>query len=381
MLKKNEKHITYIVFFIIFAVGLSVSKDYGLTIDDEYYRINGIYFYQYIKNILLGANIDLIKNEISYTPALFEIVLAFISDILNITKVNEIYLISHKLNFLIFFISLVALYHLLNTLYQSKIIGILGVIFLFTTPRFFAESFYNSRDIFFLSLFIFNIWSINNFLQKKNFLSLTLLALTSSILINSKIFGILPILIFSFFYLIEASSKKEINRKIKDLTILYALLLLFIYIFWPFLWENPLINFLDANLHHLGEQNKLSVITYYFGEYITSTNAPWHYRIVWIFITIPSYLAILFFLGFIINCKKYLSKLLYLNNKKNKLTNNQKELFRIIIFSIFVSTIFLTMEFNESKLNGWRHLYFLYSIIIIFVLDGINSYSTKITKR
>ena len=99
----NLKIINFIILFSIFLIGILSSDKYGLTIDDEHYRINGLHFYEYIKNSLLGSNIQLVESDIKYSPALFEILLAFISDILNINKINEIYLLSHKLNFIIFF--------------------------------------------------------------------------------------------------------------------------------------------------------------------------------------------------------------------------------------------------------------------------------------
>ena len=58
--------------------------------------------------------------------------------------------------------------------------------------------------------------------------------------------------------------------------------------------------------------------------------------IVWMFITIPTYILILFITGFILNSKYYLQKLYKLNNKENKLTNNLNQLFKIILFSTFI---------------------------------------------
>ena len=368
----NLKIVNFIILFSLFLIGIVGSENYGLTIDDEHYRINGLYFYEYIKKGLLGLNIQLVESDIKYSPALFEILLAFISDILNINKINEIYLLSHKLNFIIFFLSLIAFYKLIEKHYNSEALGILAVIFIFTTPRIFAESFYNSRDIFFMSLFIFNICSIYNFLSKRSLISILVMSVSTAILINSKVFGVVPLLIFTFFYIIENKNKNELRKRISDLSKILLFSLIFIYLLWPYLWKNPIENFIYSNFYHLTEQNKISVITYYFGEHINSNGAPWHYRIVWIFITIPTYILIFFITGFILNSKNYLQKLFILNEKENKLTKNLDQLFKIILFSIFVIIVFGTVKFNPSKLNGWRHLYFLYPIIIILSIDGLN---------
>ena len=62
-------------------------------------------------------------------------------------------------------------------------------------------------------------------------------------------------------------------------------ILIFTIIFWPFLWEHPLNNFLYAF-------NRLSafpaeVHMYFFGGVILSTELPWYYAPTWMAITTP----------------------------------------------------------------------------------------------
>ena len=45
---KNNKIIVYIVFLVIFLLGMNIYKDYGLSLDDEFYRKNGVANYEYI---------------------------------------------------------------------------------------------------------------------------------------------------------------------------------------------------------------------------------------------------------------------------------------------------------------------------------------------
>ena len=43
----KEKY--YLILFIIFIfVGINIYKDFGLSIDDEYYRINGVFYKDFI---------------------------------------------------------------------------------------------------------------------------------------------------------------------------------------------------------------------------------------------------------------------------------------------------------------------------------------------
>ena len=44
-----KKIFIYLIFSSIFLLGISIYKDYGLTFDDDDYRINGEFYYEYIK--------------------------------------------------------------------------------------------------------------------------------------------------------------------------------------------------------------------------------------------------------------------------------------------------------------------------------------------
>ena len=53
MVKLIEKYKVFSIFFLIFIIGLLSYKDYGLAIDDEIYRENGIYYKNLIKEYLI----------------------------------------------------------------------------------------------------------------------------------------------------------------------------------------------------------------------------------------------------------------------------------------------------------------------------------------
>ena len=207
---KNKKALIYLIFTLIFIVGIIVYNDYGLTIDDEIYRKNGELYFEYIK-LLLTTDTSVSIRDLSEkligpnnpfaSPVLFELPLVFLSYILNITTTKEIYSLNHLANFLIFYTSLFFFYKLIKKEFNSTFYGLISIVLLFFTPRIFSESFYNSRDIFFLSLFIFYIYSVRSFLEKENFKNLIYLSLTSALLIYAKVVGIIPPIIFLFMYL------------------------------------------------------------------------------------------------------------------------------------------------------------------------------------
>ena len=76
-------------------------------------------------------------------------------------------------------------------------------------------------------------------------------------------------------------------------------LFLFIYVFWPYLWEDPIqrLGGAIANMGRYGGQNDYDVEMVYFGDFISARNVPWHYLPVWIGITTPVAYSALFLVG------------------------------------------------------------------------------------
>ena len=97
-------------------------------------------------------------------------------------------------------------------------------------------------------------------------------------LVNSKILGIIPIVLFASLYLFFVLKNHIILREKVKLIILYFFLIFFFsYVLWPYLWTDPLNNLYYAFTNIAKEHDKFVLINYYFGEYISSKIVAWHY--------------------------------------------------------------------------------------------------------
>ena len=142
--------------------------------------------------------------------------------------------------------------------------------------------------------------------------------------------------------------------------------LFFIYILWPYLWNNPVKNLFFALSNMLAEHEGIILINFYFGEYMASDMMPWHYRLVWFLITTPVVIILLFISGLIMSGKKII-ELLNLSLDSKFEFNNEK-FFDFFFILTFILSFFVVLEFNKSKFGGWRHLYYLYPIVIYFAV-------------
>lgn len=73
-------------------------------------------------------------------------------------------------------------------------------------------------------------------------------------------------------------------------------------------------------------------------------------------------------LGIFFYLVKLFQSMLSLKNNENP-WKNKEELFDIFLFLNIVLSIFSILYFNNSNLDGWRHLYFLYPLLIYFSLS------------
>ena len=180
------KNYEYIFFIIFFIVGLLSFKDYGISWDEKMSRgvgfLNGKYILEnyfneiYQKIIYNNENIKFGKLEnynLENYPeraygVSFELPMALIEFVSNIKEINKVFLLRHFVTFVIFFISSIFFYKLLINLGYSKLISIIGFGILVTTPRIFAESFYNSKDLVFLSYMIISHYYGLKLINKNN---------------------------------------------------------------------------------------------------------------------------------------------------------------------------------------------------------------------
>ena len=375
MIKLIAENKIKLIFALMIVVGVYVHKDYGLSIDDEIYRLNGIFYKDFIIKYLFNlynldfSNFNLLEQEISNNPlsnhpALFEIILAFIEDVFSLKDTNIIFSVSHFINYSIYIFSLALFYKLLKKRFNSEKVAIFSILLIYFYPRFFAESFYNSRDIFFVSIFIINLYSLEILLTFENKKNIILFAFTTALLISTKILGLICFLIFLFIYSINKFSYQFKKKDLKKVIFLLLFILFFLIILWPYLWLNPLDNLIKAYTSIIKDHDDLEILTLFLGDYYISTNAPSYYRIIWFFITTPIIVCLLFLIGISFLFNKTISQFSDFVEKKIRIYTNKNNFLDTYLFLTLISIVLLTMIYNSSQFNGWRHLYFLFIPVI-----------------
>jgi len=350
-----------LIFFTSLTIGLFTLDDHGLTWDEAQQRIIGETNYNYVfKN-----DTSLLSFSDRDYGVGFELPLMIVEKSFNFKSERNIYLMRHLFIHFLFLISGLFLYFLILKLTKNISISILGMLMLFLNPRIYAHSFFNSKDIPFLSILIICFYLVVIAFEQKSFLRFIILGAASAFLINLRIIGvILPIMVISLLMIdaFKDDGLKGFNFKISGVYFLTTFLIL--WITWPFLWPNPLINFKIA-FENMA-QFRLTIETLFQGEQIKVHDLPKKYAFVWIGITTPVFflfsglISLLFFLYRIAK-----APLEFLFNKLSR---------QYLIYFAFLSAPFTAIfVLNSVVYDGWRQLYFIYPCLILITAFALKS--------
>ena len=388
--KKYSTIITFILPLILILIGFLLHRDYGISLDEEITRMNGLVSIKYIYDFFfphLTDNFELIKNVPDLKDysdrqygAFFEILLIFIIEILfEVKNFAEIFYYRHLANHLVFITSIIFFYFLCCSLFKNKIYSFFGAAILYTSPRIFAESFYNSKDLVFLSFFIFVIFFSIRFIKNTNYSNTFFLSIFAAIAVNLRIVAIYVGLLIALIFLIEFLMKNKASpKKIKNLIFFFIFQFIFIYIFWPFLWEKPIVNFIFA-LESFSRFINLGTYVFYLGDFHKVFYMPWHYFIVCFLATTPILIIILITLGLIQISLRLFRRLLSIehnNSYKDIWRSEEEKVFLFLFFIVFVP-IFAFFLFDSVFYNSWRHLFFLYPPLILISTYWIHTVAKK----
>ena len=205
-----ETKLFIVSFFILyFLIGTLIFKDYGFSTDETLNRMSGFISLNYIVdklnlNLELGQFAQSLPNLSAWGDknygVIFDLPLAFIEFTFSINDTRAAFLLKHFTNFSLFFLSCIFFYFLLNNLFKNRILSLAGLSLLVFSPRIFAESFYNPKDIVLLSMMIFALHFNIKFLINKNFKYLVLGALFGAVMTDVRVLGsYLPLLTLTIY--------------------------------------------------------------------------------------------------------------------------------------------------------------------------------------
>jgi len=366
--------LTVFLFFSIYAlVGYLIYKDYGVSADEQNdYRRGAINYDRFVGGPLSQYRKACHESDtICYYPPLFSMLLYWYAPG---GDTQTIYWRRHQLTFAFFAFSVFVFFLIGKKIFKDWKIGLLGALFLIISPRIFAQSFYNPKDIPFLSAYVISIYTLLLFLEKKNIFTAILHGIAIGVMCSIRTPGLIVIPITFFFYLFDLFLSRD-NWK----SYLKAGLLLLIssiiaagLVVWftPKLYTDPLANYIE--IFNMMKRYPWGDYQLYMGQNI-SNHIPWHYSIVWFSISSPIFYLVLFGLGCVT---------LILHSLKSRTRVQFRSLRDLYLVGACGVLPIITVILMKSNLyTDNRQMYFVYPPLLLISLCGFKVLIDKIRQK
>lgn len=367
------------LFFLAWLVlGMAIYKDYGISWDEITERNTGIVSVNFIGerfNIKVITNnetlskyqhikLDLYHDRV-FGP-LFGIVSVILERAFHIGQgwnEREIFQFRHLLTFLTVVGGGLAIFRLSERRFGDWRIGLLTLTLFILSPRFFAESFYNNKDLVFLACFAIATNCMIRMILRPDCLSALMAAFAAAIVIDIRITGIiLPAMTLTLLALRALKGENSWSTTGRAIAVYLLVICGAVVLMWPWLWGAPLTRFLEA-LAAFSRWVRSDSALLFMGRFIRSTNLPWEYVPVWIAVTTPLLYLGAFFIG-------AFATLLTVVRNGFALWKTPEQMQDLIFLGICCCPVLAVIFLHSVIYDGWRHLYFIYPAMLILATQG-----------
>jgi hypothetical protein len=350
------------------VLGLSVYQDYGIAWDEPAQVDIGRMNWSYIRN----RDPQLLTFQDRYYGPAYEIILFRLNDTID---TRQMYLERHLFNFLFFFAGVVAFFWLAHRLFDSSWMALMASLCLMLSPRIFADSFYNTKDIPFMVAIIFAMLTMVLFLDRPTWKTAVLHGGFSAFLIACRAPGIfIPVITFIFLaarWILQHRPAKVVGRELLASSMYLIFTLGLTTFFWPILWHDPLSEFING-LNRMSHFPYLSDF-FYLGREIKPNQLPWHYIPVWISISTPLLYLASFGLSVII-------MLVDLFRQPGEWFEGKKRN-NLIILMCFFGPLLAVIMLHSNLYNAWRQMFFIYPPFLLAAVQGMRSVVRLLGRR
>ncbi|HYV91114.1 MAG TPA: hypothetical protein VE978_05000 [Chitinophagales bacterium] len=376
-----------IFFSFTFVLGILLFDDYGISWDEPIQRDLGMANWNYV----LHGDDSLFHLINKYHGPFVEMIEAAPEKIFHLQDEKTIFLSRHLINYLIFWLGSIFLFlsgremgfesgamnyeeradrttqNARRTAYNSQLLPLLAVVMVYLTPRIFAQSFYNSKDIPLLSFFIINIFFLFRFLKKPSFKLAIVFAIVSGMLYTIRVLAVIIPALAILFFLLNLLNGNLSKRSLKFLLTYIILFVLFAIAFYPVMWHDP-VDEIQKSFSTFSHYQFYDV-QFFLGKLIKPQQLPWYYIPVWMGITIPILWQLFFLAGLVFVV------IMVIRTIKNFFRDSWQWL--VIAAWLFVPWL-MVLLLHSTVYDEWRHLFFIYPAFILIAVAGVKMLIDKL---
>ena len=356
------RHIGLMLLVAFGLLGVWVLDDYGAGLDTE------------VQRDLAGQALDYVLGNVEsvwpdynrFYGVAFELPLLLTELALGLEDTPEIHLMRHLISHMFFLAGGLFCYLLARRLFESRLLAVLAMLLFLLHPRIYAHSFFNSKDVPFLSMFMICLYLTHRaFDRDSRWWWFALCGAGSGLLVNLRIMGVvLPAAVVAMLLLdlISVPEGRDRRRILANMAVFVMSTLLMLYAVSPFLWSDPVgssVEWFAQSARHIHNDNYV-----FRGEWFFSRDyLPPEYVPVWFSITTPPAVLALGMVGIsALVLRGFAAPMDVLRDTRLR--------FWLMLVGCFVLPIVAVMVLNSNIYNGWRQMYFLHAPFCLLAVFG-----------
>ena len=372
MTPRVRRWAVFAYFLALLVLGLVAFRDHGVPWDEPRQRLICGVSARYVLQRMAPSRplpASLPQNPLAtfddrdYGVA-FETPAVAMELLLGLTDSRDIYLMRHLLTYLVFLGGVFAVYRMATRRFNDWRLGLCAATMLVLSPRFFAEAFYNSKDVVFMACFAVATNTMLAFVTRPGIRSASLHALATAVAIDVRVAAILLVPMTLGLGLVEAvKRRRSFGGQAALATLFLVVAAAVVVLLFPWLWEDPVGRFAGV-VRNMSSFQRFSERVRYMGGSFMPDDLPWHYVSGWVAISTPLPYVVLSLMGTAATLRVFA-------RRHVRLWADEGEMQDLVFLSLVCVPPLLVMTTGSVVYDGWRHLYFIYPSLLLLAMRGL----------
>ena len=356
----NTGRALFLTFAALLGIGACVLDDYGVVWDESAQQSLAAATLLYAA----GQDDTLLAHRDRHYGVAFELPLLLVELALGLDDPRHTMLLRHALTHIFFLVGGLCCGLLTHRLCGSRGLAVLAMLLFVLSPRLYAHSFFNTKDVPFLCMFMIVLLLAQRAFTKDNAAAFTTLGVAVGLLANIRIAGaLLAVAVVALRALdyCQAADRRERKRVLATTGLFLGAGIVVLYATWPYLWANPAARFVEA----LGEMadHPTRIVSLFAGDMVAGGDLPWRYIPVWLAITTPPALLALGGIGAVLAFRRGMKR------PRLAFANTPQRFWLLLVATLVIPPV-VVAALEVNLYNGWRQMYFLHAPLVLLAALG-----------
>ncbi len=342
-----------LIYGAFLLVGIAVVEDYGAGPDAPLQRHEAARNLAFITGAAPTLDGFLYEYDKYYGVA-FELPLLLLERGLGLEDSRRIYLLRHLVTHAFFLVGGLCCSLLVYRLTRSRTVALFALLMFVLQPRLYAHSFFNSKDLPFLSMFMVTLYVTHRAFRRDTVGAFVLCGVCVGVLTNLRIMGVMlypAVLALRGLDLGQAGKGGGRTHVLTTGTVFAVVGPGTLYVLSPYLWTNPLEfgTAWQVLAHHPARFHEL-----FQGRLVDPYHVPWDYIPTWVAISTPLVTLAYGVLGAVRVCAHSV-------RRPWAALGNTDLRFGLVLLACLTLPVLAIIGLGSHLFSGWRRVYFLHA--------------------